>query len=119
MTDQEIETSICHVDGATLAKHISPKNISKKSHFGWSNEIQGHLLSGNSYGFVIGNILGGPICGYLGGKKSMAITLVFTGLSQLASPLASYMSHWLLFLCQFIAGICVSVIVKILALHTY
>ena len=78
------------------------------SHFDWGNEIQGHLLSASSYGFVIGNVLGGPICGYFGGKKSMAVTLALTGMSQIASPLASATSYWLLFICQLVTGMCVS-----------
>ena len=74
----------------------------------WDNKIQGHLLSAQSIGYILGNFVGGPLCGYFGGKKVMAAALVMNGLSQFASPFLSQMSHWSLFICQFVVGICVS-----------
>ena len=46
-----------------LTKHNDPK-------IDWDNEIQGHLLSAQSIGYILGNFVGGPLCGYFGGKKS-------------------------------------------------
>ena len=109
MTNQEIATSVCLANKTAgpsiIIDEVLP--MDQGSHFDWGNEIQGHLLSASSYGFVIGNVLGGPICGYFGGKKSMAVTLALTGMSQIASPFASATSYWLLFICQLVSGMCV------------
>lgn len=76
--------------------------------FDWDNEVQGKLLSAYNIGFILGNIIGGPLCGYFGPKSVMAAGLFANGLSLLASPVASAQSHWLLFCLQIVQGTCVS-----------
>ena len=108
MTHKETDSSICHSANETFL-NSEEKSSPKSINFDWGNEIQGHLLSSYSYGYIIGNVLGGPMCEYFGAKKVMAVALILTGLSQLASPYASGTSPWLLFFCQLVVGICVSV----------
>ena len=108
MTYKETDSSVCYATSNETLLNSSPKS-NREPGFDWGNEIQGHLLSSYSYGYIIGNVLGGPMCEYFGAKKVMAVALILTGLSQLASPYASGTSPWLLFICQLVAGMSVSV----------
>ena len=101
--------SVCHPDHQ-INNHgytNSSFDLTSKDGFDWGNDIQGLLLSAYNYGFIIGNFIGGPLCGIFGPKRVMAAGLFANGLSQLASPLASAHSYWLLFCLQIIQGICV------------
>ena len=81
--------------------------MSNNDTFDWDNDVQGKLLSAYNIGYVIGNVMGGPLCGYFGPKQVMGAALFANGLSQLASPVASAESYWLLFCLQLVQGVCV------------
>lgn len=79
------------------------------SGFDWDNEIQGHLLSAYSIGYVFGNLMGGSICAFFGAKRYMAVSMVLAGLVQLASPLAALQGPWFLYTLRLLFGASVSI----------
>ena len=83
-------------------------SLPQNNGFDWDNEIQAQLLSAYNIGFIFANIFGGPLCALFGPKRVMAVGLFANGLSHLASPLASLLSHWLVFFLQVAIGASVS-----------
>ena len=72
--------------------------------FDWDNITQGYLLGAMFYGYLIGNMIGGPCVDMFGSKMIMAISMFFSGVTQIVSPwLAEYGANFLL-LCQILFG---------------
>ena len=76
--------------------------------FDWDNEIQGQLLSAYPIGYIFGNIMGGPLCNYLGAKRYMGVSMILAGILQLASPLAACQGPWFLYALRLVFGARVS-----------
>ena len=103
------QSSICRPNAGFDPESSNVSSVMHGNGFDWDNDVQGQLLSAFNIGFIFGNVVGGPLCGFFGPKRVMAAALFASGLSQLASPEASSQSHWLLFVLQIVQGVCVRI----------
>lgn len=111
MTTDRYET----LENGTIIKYVSIylfiDNIQiilfliQEAEFKWNNVLQGYLLSGFFYGYVISQSFGGVIAKYIGGKNSLTMTVVCSSLASLISPWLAEWSPYALLVSRICVGL--------------
>ncbi|XP_066974260.1 vesicular glutamate transporter 1-like [Macrobrachium rosenbergii] len=73
--------------------------------FDWDAETQGIILGYFFYGYTVGNLLGGFVSQYLGGRVTLGISVLFASILSLLSPVCARTSTALFVGVRILSGI--------------
>lgn len=73
--------------------------------FDWDAETQGIILGCFFYGYTVGNLLGGFVSQYLGGRVTLGISVLFASILSLLSPVCARTSTALFVGVRILSGI--------------